>query len=890
MNKKKYLGSCFLICFLFLVVLCFNVNGAQDDTVKEFKENPSLENFEKLTNPTYEDFSQMNEGEQEKFLFESDNVKKNMEIAKKYLEKLDGFSENQIKIAKDYFSSSKNVFSSASNKDIFSKFLTNGLNIAFKGFLGDSSKIFLDSLGILSDESASINLDDFKNSKEYGFQVSNGKIEIVALNHKKHDSKQVPFTFSGELRIDDNGNININSGTLNGINIENANIKAYKDGLIDIKSGTFNGYEIRDAETVNIVKQDDGTVKIYASVSSFQGLDFAEKTGIVFVESKKFLAILDKGATITGINKDINFGITGDINMDYDVLLEKSLIIKAGYKTIINGNLINAVKRDTDLSLTATLKTPDEYGWIKNKDHNLVFYIKNGLSDENNVAFSMNGNDFSYTFDAVKKEIKSSDSDENIKETKTIPEISFKDSTKNYYKKGDNGDEIRALQVFLGYQKTDGIYDDSFTNFIKKWQSENGVSADGIFGKLSYEALKHSNTNNNYNFDAKIIFSPQNGKSYTSADSGNDVKELQKFFGLEQTGVYDNVLINSIKKWQSENKLTSDGFFGKQSFAKLQQIISNTNNKKDSKEPIEIYNIDGAVLYEPYANGKNTLSKISSFSDALITIGEKTYIIKSGKLAKINDDDPLYGDIVDIQIDLVDYNNKILDSAVLEKNSNNNNIVIKETGTGSFVTDYVNLIDLSKIKIKSETVLKTAKELSKTMIDGGENALEFVIATSNNQKVDPRIVLAIIAAESGGKHKAVSYTGCAGLFQFCYSTAYGGGFNEFFDQNTAIKCKDRKYENCKSDSRFNPEASIQAGTKYISQISDYCSNNINCMAMYYNGGIGIAKECRGKTGNALNSCIDSATQKYYSNPSRKAKEIKSHMAKVKSFYDSISLI
>jgi len=53
--------------------------------------------------------------------------------------------------------------------------------------------------------------------------------------------------------------------------------------------------------------------------------------------------------------------------------------------------------------------------------------------------------------------------------------------------RGSHGAGVRKLQKFLGI-KDDGIFGNGTTKALIKWQSENGLVADGIFGKLS--ALK----------------------------------------------------------------------------------------------------------------------------------------------------------------------------------------------------------------------------------------------------------------------------------------------------------------------------------------------------------------------------------------------------------------
>ncbi len=73
----------------------------------------------------------------------------------------------------------------------------------------------------------------------------------------------------------------------------------------------------------------------------------------------------------------------------------------------------------------------------------------------------------------------------------------------------------------------------------------------------------------------------------------------------------------------------------------------------------------------------------------------------------------------------------------------------------------------------------TVEEAKRRM---GETAglLDAIEKAAREQEVDPTLVIAVFTQESKGDALAVSHTGCAGLGQFCMSTATGGEFKEIF--------------------------------------------------------------------------------------------------------------
>ena len=57
------------------------------------------------------------------------------------------------------------------------------------------------------------------------------------------------------------------------------------------------------------------------------------------------------------------------------------------------------------------------------------------------------------------------------------------------------GDLVKVAQYLLGYaprKEATDIYDQSFVDFVKIWQANNGLEADGIIGPKTWAALADS--------------------------------------------------------------------------------------------------------------------------------------------------------------------------------------------------------------------------------------------------------------------------------------------------------------------------------------------------------------------------------------------------------------
>lgn len=123
---------------------------------------------------------------------------------------------------------------------------------------------------------------------------------------------------------------------------------------------------------------------------------------------------------------------------------------------------------------------------------------------------------------------------------------------------------------------------------------------------------------------------------------------------------------------------------------------------------------------------------------------------------------------------------------------------------------------------------KNAQELVLKIDENYGDIIERAVAGTDVPKA---LVIAVIAQESGGNPTAVSPTGCAGLMQFCPSTAKSYGLS--------------------LDDRLVPEKAIPAGVALLQDNIKSFSGSHDKVAFAlaaYNGGVGIVKKAMQKTG------------------------------------------
>ncbi len=123
---------------------------------------------------------------------------------------------------------------------------------------------------------------------------------------------------------------------------------------------------------------------------------------------------------------------------------------------------------------------------------------------------------------------------------------------------------------------------------------------------------------------------------------------------------------------------------------------------------------------------------------------------------------------------------------------------------------------------------------------------------------------AFLWVESGGRQFALSSTGCAGLMQFCASTASDKPFRSIFGVGRVAACGCRgcavprevqvaletdpeavervgaTFPCDLSDARFDPDRSLRAGVAYVKLLGERFGGHLPLMYVGYNSGPGVA--------------------------------------------------
>ena len=143
-------------------------------------------------------------------------------------------------------------------------------------------------------------------------------------------------------------------------------------------------------------------------------------------------------------------------------------------------------------------------------------------------------------------------------------------------RRGAVGADVVAVQKQLsklGYYSlsVDGEYGLGCIAATEKFQSKNGLYADGLVGRLTYSKLfsnsavsNNSSNNNSSNNNS----STNESNSLRLGDTGNEVRKMQQElrdldYNVTTDGSFGTATENAVIEFQKRNKLTADGVAGK---------------------------------------------------------------------------------------------------------------------------------------------------------------------------------------------------------------------------------------------------------------------------------------------------------------------------------------
>ncbi len=154
----------------------------------------------------------------------------------------------------------------------------------------------------------------------------------------------------------------------------------------------------------------------------------------------------------------------------------------------------------------------------------------------------------------------------------------------NIVKKGDSGSSVRWVQEKLkikGFFKSEitGVFGNTTETAVKQFQQSRKLTADGIVGTKTRNALQQSATQTSTTTKKSSTINPSQGV-LKLGDSGNEVKWLQekltqlKVYNGPVTGFFGNLTEASVKKFQTSKRLTADGIVGRNTQIAINDEIS----------------------------------------------------------------------------------------------------------------------------------------------------------------------------------------------------------------------------------------------------------------------------------------------------------------------------
>jgi peptidoglycan hydrolase-like protein with peptidoglycan-binding domain len=203
-------------------------------------------------------------------------------------------------------------------------------------------------------------------------------------------------------------------------------------------------------------------------------------------------------------------------------------------------------------------------------------------------------------------------------------------------KTGMSGEDVAELQQLLkriGYFNTNvtGYYGDITRASVIKFQSNHGLTRDGIAGPNTIFRLKYEN---GVAADSYIYIRPLK-KGMRGADVQNLQEVLKKLghlpAGLNTTQYYGEMTYSGVKSFQKQYGLTVDGKAGPATAAAINKVLSNTGNAGT------VYTVQAGdslwKISKKYNISVEQLQKANGLKGTTIYVGQKL-TIPSGKTSQ----------------------------------------------------------------------------------------------------------------------------------------------------------------------------------------------------------------------------------------------------------------
>ncbi|GHU65458.1 hypothetical protein FACS1894184_01280 [Clostridia bacterium] len=203
-------------------------------------------------------------------------------------------------------------------------------------------------------------------------------------------------------------------------------------------------------------------------------------------------------------------------------------------------------------------------------------------------------------------------------------------TARSYLRYGDSGSEVlamqRALQA-LGYYNgvLSGKFQDQTLAAVRLFQSRNGLSVDGLAGRLTLTLLYSGRAIPNYTQPptqkptqrppVKPTQTPTVQRTLYQGMRGDDVAALQSrlyqlgYYAGPIDGNYNQSTVNAVRQFQSRNNLYTDGITGPQTWQRAFSNSAVPNNPVNPPKP-------PVNPTKPPVNPPNNISAPSSISFA----------------------------------------------------------------------------------------------------------------------------------------------------------------------------------------------------------------------------------------------------------------------------------
>ncbi|MFD1735634.1 N-acetylmuramoyl-L-alanine amidase [Bacillus salitolerans] len=124
------------------------------------------------------------------------------------------------------------------------------------------------------------------------------------------------------------------------------------------------------------------------------------------------------------------------------------------------------------------------------------------------------------------------------------------------------GDDIRNIQQKVGAVE-DGIYGPSTAELVREFQRKNNLVSDGIVGPRTWQALDRTSTRGVPYSRLLFLNNPYM--------QGRDVKRIQEALTITADGIYGPLTDQAVKSFQRRERLNVDGIVGERTWNRLFQ-------------------------------------------------------------------------------------------------------------------------------------------------------------------------------------------------------------------------------------------------------------------------------------------------------------------------------